>query len=68
MNSLAIFSGNSGRNLTEFAVRYPVHGLEGTAGPFARDWEKALGGKGGSTQIYLPRQALFSLECLGTHL
>jgi muramidase (phage lysozyme) len=68
MDSLAIFSGAVGRQLVEFNVSYPVASIEGTASAIKRDWNWAGGGRGGSTQIYLPRQALFALTAIGTHL
>jgi hypothetical protein len=68
MDSLAIFSGAAGRHLVEFTVSYPVLSLEGTASALKRDWNWGGGGRGGSTQIYFPRQALFALTARGTHL
>ncbi|MCU0958719.1 MAG: hypothetical protein MUF48_01320 [Pirellulaceae bacterium] len=68
MDGLAIFSGLAGRRLQEFAVQYPVLGLEGTAASLPRAWGWAGGGGGGATQIYLPPQALFALVGVGTHL
>ena len=68
MDSLAIFSGAAGRRLVEFTVSYPVSTIEGTASAIKRDWNWAGGGRGGGTQIYLPRQALFALVAKGTHL
>jgi hypothetical protein len=68
MDALAIFSGAAGRHLVEFTVSYAVSSLVGTASAIKRDWNWAGGGRGGGTQIYLPRQALFALVAKGTHL
>lgn len=67
MDTLAIFGGGAGRRLHEFTVRTPVLGVEGTAAALSRNWGWAGGGRGGATQIFLPRSALFSLVGVGTH-
>ena len=64
MDSLAIFGGGAGRNLVEFRVKYSIVGLEGIAKEFRTRWTLALGGKGGSTQIFIPKKLLFALEVL----
>lgn len=68
MNSLAIFSGNAGRHLTEFKVTYAIKILEGTASKMAVNWDWDGGGVGGSTQIFIPENLLFAVEAMGTHL
>jgi len=65
MDSLGIFSGGSGRSLTEFKVTYSIVGLEGTAKEFARDWSWAGGGSGGATQIFIPKKMFYAIECVG---
>lgn len=68
MDSLGIFSGGSGRNLTEFKVNFPITVLEGTAIEIGRNWKWAGGGKGGATQIFIPKRMFYALELLGNHL
>lgn len=68
MDALAIFGGGAGRRLQEFRVKIPVLAIEGTAKHMRQDWRWAGGGSGGATQIYLPPQALYLLEGVGTHL
>jgi hypothetical protein len=68
MDSLAIFSGGTGRHLVEFTVSHPVCSIEGTASAMKRNWNWAGGGFGGNTQAYLPQHALFALAPKGTHL
>ncbi len=68
MDQLAIISGGAGRSLVEFTVTRSVNSLEGTASPQPRNWSWSGGGRGGATQIYLPRTALMALEGKGTHL
>lgn len=65
MDSLGIFSGLGGRNLTAFEVIADVEALEGTAASIGKIWDKGIGGRGGSTQYFIPRQGRFHLQCLG---
>ncbi|MEO8769633.1 MAG: hypothetical protein ABI402_06100 [Ferruginibacter sp.] len=66
MNGVAIFSGGSGRQLIEFKANHPLIVLEGTANKMDINWKLAIGnGQGGMTQIYIPRNLLFSLEAIG---
>ena len=65
MDSLAIFSGASGRQLTQFRVNHPIVVLEGTAVKLARDWNWEGGGEGGATQLFIPEKLLYALEVIG---
>lgn len=71
MNSLSIFSGLSGRRLKEFRVKHPIVVLEGVAEDISTDWAFGIGrgiekSSGGGTQIFIPRNLLFSLEAVGS--
>lgn len=67
MDSLGIFSGESGSRLTEFLVTNEIVVLEGTAKELALNWSWAGGGKGGATQLFIPRQFFYALEGAGSH-
>lgn len=67
MSSLGIFSGGSGRSLTEFKLKVPIVALEGTAKKIAHNWSWAGGGIGGATQVFIPEKMFYALEVLGTH-
>ena len=68
MDSLAIFSGGSGRSSTEFKVKYSINVLAGTAKKLDRNWGWAGGGTGGATQHFIPNKMFYALEVLGTHM
>lgn len=71
MDALAIFGG-SGRMPTKFSVIHDTVALEGTAAKYPKTWqfkkggrEVAIGGKGGATQMYIPRNLLGRLQYNG---
>ncbi len=65
LEGVAIFSGLSGRRRAKFELLVPIEVLEGTAGRQPRDWDIAVGGPGGSTQLYIPTASLVTLRCWG---
>jgi len=62
---VAINDGLSGRQAVRFEVISGFTALEGTAKELPVDLGIAIGGKGGATQIYLPRTLLGHLRALG---
>ena len=62
---VAINDGLGGRGLVAFAVLAPFTALEGTAARFALDRGKGIGGAGGATQVYVPRNLLGHLRAIG---
>ena len=56
---VAIDDGLGGRGLVAFTA------LEGTAARFALDRGKGIGGAGGATQVYVPRNLLGHLRPMG---
>ena len=62
---LAITDGNSGRVLHGFRVVAPLDALEGTVGSMRHDIDKAIGGMGGQTQIFVPPCYINRLEPAG---
>ena len=53
--SVAIIDGGSGRRFHRFSVERSFVALEGVAREFPLTWKFEIGGKGGGTQIYVPR-------------
>ena len=51
---LAISEGVAGRRLHEFRVKFALTALEGVAARKAIDWNYAIGGGGGGTQLFIP--------------
>ena len=54
--NVAVSSGLAGRRTQKFEVVMPFLALEGTAKTLPIDWRLEIGGPGGGTQIYVPRQ------------
>lgn len=66
MDAVAITSGLGGRALHAFEVLAEIEALEGTARMMSANWDAAVGGSGGATQIFVPEhQALLRLRSLG---
>ena len=63
---LGIIDGLAGRELHRFRVVSPFVALEGTASKIARNWQFEIGGRGGSTQIYVPPRFIGHIQSLGT--
>ncbi len=64
-SGVAINEGLAGRQLVRFKVVAPFDALEGTAAACAVDLGTAIGGKGGSTQVYVPRALIGHLRSAG---
>jgi hypothetical protein len=64
-SGVAINDGLSGRHLVRYKVVSHFRALEGTAARFKVDLGKAIGGKGGSTQIFVPRRLIGHLCSVG---
>jgi hypothetical protein len=63
---LAIIDGLAGRELHRFRVVSSFSGLEGTASKISRNWRAEIGGRGGSTQIYVPPRFMGHIQSAGT--
>lgn len=63
--TVAINSGLAGRHLAQFKVIAPFVALEGTAARLRVNLGTAIGGKGGATQVLIPRALLGCLEAVG---
>lgn len=64
-SGVAINDGLSGRQAVRFEVIAPFTALEGTARALPADLGTAIGGRGGATQIYIPKALLGHLQALG---
>ena len=64
-HGVAINDGLSGRQATRFEVMHPFTALEGCAKELPVNLGTAIGGRGGGTQVFLPRTLLGHLESLG---
>lgn len=58
LSGLAIISGGEGRVACKVRVIAPMTVLEGTASPQAVNWGWSGGGKGGTTQMFMPDRYL----------
>lgn len=61
----AINDGGAGRRAGQFEVVMQFCALEGIAKKLAVDLEKAIGGPGGGTQIFVPRTLLGRVRSVG---
>lgn len=66
LGGAAIFGGLAGRTLQRFKVIHPFSALEGTAAPFPIDWQLEIGGRGGMTQVFVPRKYAGLIRSLGS--
>ena len=57
---LAIIGGGGGRMLKRFTVGRTISVLEGTASRQDTNWKHAIGGPGGQTQMFIPKQIVMS--------
>ena len=64
-SGVAINGGLAGRSLAAFKVVSPFKAVEGTAASFKVDLGRALGGKGGASQVFVPSGLLGHLQSLG---
>ena len=64
-SGVAINEGLAGRRLARFKVLAPFKALEGTAVKFKINISSGIGGRGGATQIFIPRGLVGHLQSLG---
>ena len=63
--NVAINYGLSGRQTTKFEVTAHFSALEGSAAELPVNIGTGIGGRGGGTQVFLPRKFLGRLQALG---
>ena len=64
-DNVAINDGLSGRQATKFEVTAHFSALEGSAAELPVNIGTAVGGRGGGTQVFLPRMLLGRLQSMG---
>lgn len=64
-SGLAIIGGGSGRRVHKYRVSSALTAIEGLASAQRTNWEWSGGGKGGTTQIYIPPRLLGHINAVG---